>query len=67
MDERTIIDGLKIICRCRGIKKRELLKHIASGLTSVAELQRATGAGTGDCQGKHCTERIEVILSANGQ
>jgi len=38
------------------------LKLINSGITTVEGLQKATGAGTGSCKGKHCTERIEELL-----
>ena len=62
MNEKEIIDGLKVICKCQGIKKRTFLKHIASGVGSVAELQLVTGAGSGDCQGKQCTQRIDDLL-----
>ena len=62
MNEKEIIDGLKVICKCQGIKKRTFLKHIASGVVSVAGLQHITGAGSGDCMGKQCTERIEALL-----
>lgn len=64
MDEHQIIEGLKPICQCKGIKKKVLLQHIASGVLSLSELQRITGAGTGSCQGKQCTPRIEALVQA---
>lgn len=63
MDELEIIDGLKIICQCKAIRKRTFLGHMASGHVTVDALQRATGAGSGDCQGKRCTPRIETLLA----
>lgn len=60
--ERQIIDGLTIICQCKGIRKSVFLKHIMGGLNTVAELQRATGAGSGSCKGKRCTQRIRDLL-----
>ena len=62
MREQEIVDGLKVICTCRNIRKRVFLKHIAAGLTTVAALKKATGAGTGSCKGKTCTPRIEELL-----
>jgi bacterioferritin-associated ferredoxin len=50
MDEEQILDGLKPICLCKGIRKSVFLKHIAAGRKSVEELQKATGAGSGPCQ-----------------
>jgi len=64
MDENSIIDGLKPLCRCQGIKKKTFLEHIFSGLKTVAALQRITGAGPGSCHGKECTPRIEKLLQS---
>jgi NAD(P)H-nitrite reductase large subunit len=66
MKEQEIIEGLKPICKCKGIRKSVFLKHMKAGLGTVEELQKATGAGTGSCKGKHCTARIaELIRSAH--
>lgn len=62
MTEEEILDGLKPICLCKGIRKSVFLKHIAAGLNTVEELQRATGAGTGSCGGKRCSVRIAALL-----
>jgi len=62
MDEQEIIDGLKPICLCKGIKKKIFLKHIAAGLRTLDELRKATGAGSGPCGGKRCTPRILDLL-----
>ncbi len=63
MDEQEIIEGLKPICQCKGIKKKTLLQHIASGIQTVEALQHISGAGTGSCEGKKCTPRIEELLA----
>lgn len=60
--QQEIIDGLKVICRCKNIRKSVLQKHIRAGLTSVEELQKATGAGSGTCKGKECTQKISELL-----
>jgi NAD(P)H-nitrite reductase large subunit len=62
MKEQEIIDGLKVICKCRNIRKSVFLKRIAAGLTTVEALKKATGAGTGSCKGKTCTPMIEELL-----
>jgi NAD(P)H-nitrite reductase large subunit len=64
MDEEQILDGLKPVCLCKGIKKKTFLKHIAAGLRSVEELKKATGAGSGPCGGKRCTPRIIELLES---
>ena len=64
MDEKNIIDGLKSVCQCQGINQKVFLAHIASGMKTVAGLQKVTGAGSGSCQGKQCTPRIEHLLQS---
>ena len=66
MKEQQIIDGLKVVCQCKGIKKSVFLKHIKAGKKTVEELRKATGAGTGSCQGKRCTPKIREMLQENG-
>lgn len=60
--EQDIIDGLRVICRCKGIRKSVFLKHIQAGRTTLQELQKATGAGTGSCKGKECLPRLRELL-----
>ncbi len=62
MKEQEIIDGLKVVCKCRNIRKSVFLKHIRAGVITVAALKKVTGAGTGSCRGKTCTPRIEELL-----
>ena len=64
MKEQQIIDGLKPICLCKGVKKSVFLKHIKAGLMTVEELKKATGAGAGSCKGKRCTPRITELLKS---
>jgi NAD(P)H-nitrite reductase large subunit len=63
--EQEIIEGLKPVCICKGIKKRLFLEKIRSGCTTVEELRKATGAGSGSCKGERCTPRIEELLRKN--
>jgi NAD(P)H-nitrite reductase large subunit len=62
MKEQEIVDGLKVVCKCRNIRKSVFLKHIRAGMTTVEALKKATGAGTGSCKGKTCLPRIEDLL-----
>ena len=63
MDEQEIIDGLKTICICKGIKKKIFKELIAEGKTSIEELRKATGAGSGPCGGRRCTPRLNEMLA----
>ena len=65
--EQEIIEGLKPVCICKGIKKKTILEKIKAGLTTVDELKRATGAGSGPCKGERCTPRILGCLREQGR
>lgn len=63
MDEQEIIDGLKTICICKGIRKKVFKELIAGGKTTIEELRQETGAGSGPCGGKRCTPRLNELLA----
>lgn len=42
------------VCRCEDVTLAELDHAIDRGLTTIEELKRYTGFGTGPCQGKEC-------------
>jgi len=60
--EQEIIEGLKPVCICKGIRKRAILDRIRAGATTLEEVRRATGAGSGSCKGERCTPRIRECL-----
>ena len=64
--EQEIIEGLKPVCICKGIKKRAILDRIKAGATTVEELRKTTGAGSGSCKGERCTPRIIGCLREQG-
>jgi len=64
--EQEIIEGLKPVCICKGIKKRTILDRIKAGAVTVDEVKRATGAGSGSCKGERCTPRICECLREQG-
>jgi len=58
-----IIDNMKVVCQCRNIRKGTFKKLMAGGAGTLAGLQKATGAGAGDCGGKRCRPRLEQLLA----
>jgi bacterioferritin-associated ferredoxin len=64
--EQEIIEGLRPVCICKGIKKRVILDRIKAGMTTVEELKNVTGAGSGSCKGERCTPRIIGCLKEQG-
>jgi sarcosine oxidase subunit beta len=52
------------ICRCEDVTLAEIDHAIALGMTSIEELKRYTGLGTGPCQGKECQPTLVRLLCA---
>ncbi|MCB2291560.1 (2Fe-2S)-binding protein [Clostridium sp. CS001] len=57
-----IMDKLTKVCLCKAIPRSTIKKAIRDGAKTVEEIQMATGAGSGGCNGNRCTPKIEEIL-----
>ena len=66
MDENNIneeiMDKLTKVCLCTGISRKAIKNAIKNGAKTIEEVQRATGAGSGSCNGKRCTPKILELL-----
>lgn len=60
MTDRTFV------CRCEDVTWTELEHGFAAGLTTIEELKRYTGFGTGPCQGKECMAAVARALIQRG-
>ena len=60
MTDRTFV------CRCEDVTITELEHAFAAGLTTIEELKRYTGFGTGPCQGKECMTAVARELIRRG-
>ena len=54
------------VCRCEDVTLTELEHAFAAGLTTIEELKRYTGFGTGPCQGKECMATVARELVRRG-
>lgn len=61
-EPRTILEGMKVVCICKGIKKSIFWKALDAGVGSKEEINRLTGSGSGSCQGRRCGPRITEML-----
>jgi len=43
-----------IICRCEDVTLADVQHTLSLGYTSIEEVKRYTGLGTGPCEGKEC-------------
>lgn len=58
-----ILDKLTKVCICKNISRAVIKKSIMNGATTVEAVKKATGAGSGSCGGRRCTEKIEQLLN----
>ena len=56
-EPRTILEGMKVVCICKGIKKSVFWKVLDAGVQTKEEVNRLTGSGSGGCQGRRCGPR----------
>ncbi len=57
-----IMDKLTKTCICKGITRASIKKAIKNGAKTLEDVQKATGAGSGSCGGRRCTEKIVDLL-----
>jgi len=62
-----IMDRLKKTCVCKGISRAVIKKAILDGAKTVEDVQRATGAGSGGCQGRRCNSKIQDVIDETGK
>ena len=59
---QDIMDKMTKVCICKGIPRSTMKNAIKNGARTLAEVQKATGAGSGPCGGKRCTPKILELL-----
>ena len=59
---KEILDKLTKVCICKGISRATIKKAISGGASTLVEVQKATGAGSGPCGGRRCTPKIQELL-----
>lgn len=65
MDEninKQIMDKMTKVCICKGIPRSTIKKAIQDGASTLEEVKRITGAGSGGCKGKRCSPKILELL-----
>ena len=61
-EARTLLEGMKVVCICKGIKKSVFWKVLDTGVRTKEEVNHLTGSGSGGCQGRRCGPRILEML-----
>jgi len=61
----------RVVCICKGIKLGKIADAITAGATTVAQVNRATGSGSGTCGNEsgvtRCRPVIEALLRTGGR
>ncbi|QQK07391.1 (2Fe-2S)-binding protein [Miniphocaeibacter halophilus] len=60
--ENIIMDKLTKICTCKSISKYKIKQAIEKGYDNIETIRKKTGAGSGYCNGKNCTEPIQNLI-----
>lgn len=58
----AILDKLTKTCTCKLIPRAKIKEAIKNGASTVEEVQKVTGAGSGNCKGKNCSPRIYELI-----
>ena len=61
-ETRSVVEGMKVVCICKGIKKRVFWNALDAGVCTHEDINRHTGSGSGSCQGRRCGPRILDML-----
>lgn len=64
---RSMLEGMKVVCICKGIKQSVFWRVLDAGAQSTEEINRLTGSGSGGCQGRRCGPRITDLLRARAR
>ncbi len=55
----------KMLCRCMDITLNDVMFAIKEGFTTMEDIKRYVGVGTGPCQGKTCLSMLAGILKSH--
>lgn len=58
----AILDKLTKTCTCKVITRAKIKEAIKNGASTLEEVQRVTGAGSGSCKGKNCSYMINELI-----
>lgn len=60
--EEMINDKLTKICLCKGVTKFTIKECIESGMNTLEDIKKNTGAATGACRGRRCLSKINELI-----
>jgi NAD(P)H-nitrite reductase large subunit len=67
LTEEEIKLRFRVVCICKGIRMGKICDAIAKGCSTVRDVNRATGSGSGSCGATRCRPVIEQLLCHGGR
>ncbi|AOR22275.1 (2Fe-2S)-binding protein [Clostridium taeniosporum] len=59
---KDILDKITKTCTCKSITRAKIKEAIINGASTYEDVKKATGAGTGCCKGRRCSEKINTLI-----
>ncbi|NFE94442.1 (2Fe-2S)-binding protein [Clostridium botulinum] len=59
---KDILDKITKTCTCKSITRSKIKEAIVNGASTYEEVQKTTGAGSGCCKGRKCSEKINDLI-----
>lgn len=63
MNRESMAIGDVVVCRCEQVSRKDILKAVGEGATTVAGVKKRTRACMGVCQGRTCGPVVRQILA----
>ena len=63
----AILDKLTKTCTCKSITRAKIKEAIKNGASTLEEVKKATGAGSGSCKGANCSYMINELIKQSKQ
>jgi bacterioferritin-associated ferredoxin len=64
MDKKKLfLNKNKVVCICKMVKYGVIVQAIQRGASTMADVERVTGAHVGECKGERCGFKIEEMLA----
>lgn len=61
--KKMILDKMTKVCICKAIPRSKIKEAIKSGATTVEEVNKIVGSGSGGCKGRRCGPKIEELIN----
>ncbi len=61
--KKMVLDKMTKVCICKAIPRSKIKEVIKSGATTVEEVNKIVGSGSGGCKGRRCGPKIEELIN----